>query len=131
MQKQYEIVPNYQFLIIDFLKVTTEKLFCIIDKILFPNLTIIKNAGLASELFRNLKMFGNLKFKNSNSSIVQLFDLMWLNNAEFKLKFGANNWISFEFGYLNWFYKKLIELKKVNTAQKLHYWNILSEAIFQ
>ncbi len=75
-----------------------------------------------------LKMFGDLKLKNLITWIVKLFDT---KNVELKLKFGSDNWLSFLIKLVALTLQKRIELKKVNSVQKLNHQNILYFALYK
>ncbi len=69
---------------------------------------------------RYLKMFGDLKLKNSITWIVQLYNLIWYQNYELKLKFILHNWISFLVAWIecvkkNWIEKGSMQFKNSIT----------------
>ncbi len=67
---------------------------------------------------RYLKQFSDLKLKNSFTWIFNIwFDLMQ-KNAELKLKFSSDNWISFLILLFELTYKKIIELNKGQFGTK-------------
>jgi hypothetical protein len=114
MQKQYEIVAIYLYLFTDFVRWDNWTIFWKFDAcstLIWINLKMLSWFECNLE-FEKVWWFDIQKIDYLNCSIIQ-FDVMQ-KNAELKLKFSSNNWISL-FNSVIWIdFVKMNYLNKVN-----------------